>query len=193
MNRKFTTREKALLLILAVLLLVCGYFVLVFQPVTDAIADATLRQAEAESAILIEETRAIQLRQMQEALDNLERSDHLSQVPDYDNTQNVVRLLNGALSAASSYNLVFTPVAFEGNIARRSIDMTFTSGSYEGAKAIVQTLYDVPYRCEITALSLSCADGNQAEDITRGPVSTRLSITFFEYAEEPPAEEEPAA
>lgn len=38
MNRSFTTREKALMLILAVLLLGCCYYLLVLKPSLDSIA-----------------------------------------------------------------------------------------------------------------------------------------------------------
>lgn len=183
MSRKFTTREKVLLLILAVLLICCGYYYLVFQPVSQTISDAGLRQADAETSIMLEEIRASKLARMKEELAEEAKRGHSSEIPDYDNVERVVRLLNQALSAADSYNLAFTPVSVEEHIATRTIAMNFTCGSYAQAKEIIGELYRSPYRSQINALSLNAQprERGQAGSVETDPVAVQMTVTFYEY------------
>ena len=113
MTRKLTLREKILFLILALLLVSYGYYLLVHQPVSAAIADAQIRQADAETQIMVEQIKAQRLQEMEDALAQLalEPQGTVSEIATYDNVQNVVRTLNSALSPADSYNLVFSPAA----------------------------------------------------------------------------------
>lgn len=190
MTRKLTLREKILFLILAVLLLSYGYYLLVHQPVSAAIAGAQVRQADAETQIMVEQIKAQRLREMKDALAQLalEPQGTVSEIATYDNVQNVVRTLNSALSPADSYNLVFSPVTFEGHIASRTIDMLFSCGSYTDARGIISRLYASPYRCAISALSLTAQNTDGAPRLDRDGVSVKLTITFFEYAQQAAAE-----
>lgn len=188
MSRKFTGREKALLFILALLLVCAGYYILVHQPVVQTIESAGIRQEDAESQLLIEQARARRLRQMEEELAAL-RDDGgaaLAEIPDYDNAQEVVRVLNAALAGSDGYNLVFSPVSFSGSIASRAIDMSFTCQGYGEAKGIIQQLYRAPYRCQITGLALTSS--GESGDVTQGTLSVKLTIVFYEYAQQAPAE-----
>ena len=186
MKREFTTREKVLLLILAVLLLCCGYYLLVAQPTSESIQTAAIRQMNAEDDMMVEEARAAHLAEMRRKLDSLDESSNVSQLAAYDNVQNVVRLLNDALAPAETYNLLFNAVAIEGSIANRTVDMSFSCASYDTAIGIIDTLYNAPYRCQITGLTLRAEknDGN----IYDGPVAVTLSVTFFEYIEAQPGQ-----
>lgn len=188
MSRKFTAREKVLLLVLAILLVCSGYYILVDQPVSSTIQLAQLREEDAQSQLMIEEARSQRLHQMEQELAALDTgsSASLAKIPDYDNVQNVVRLLNGALSASGGYNLVFSPVTFSGHIASRTIDMSFTCGGYAAAKSIVSQLSGAPYRSQITGLTL-VSDGENGE-LTTSHLSAKLTITFFEYTQEAASE-----
>lgn len=194
MSRKFTAREKVLLLVLALLLLICGYWMALWQPTAAAVERARLREETAQDQIVVEEAMLGKLTQMRQALDGLNQDTEQSEIAAYDNMQNVVRILNDALSRSQSYNLIFSPVTFDGNLASRTIDMTFTCGSYDDARAILKTLDQGPYRCRITALTMLAENPAEAADtIYRDGVSVKLTITFFEYAENPPAENGEAA
>lgn len=184
MSRKFTPRETVLLLLLSVLLLLLGYDYLVHRPVSSAMeqADAALQNAAVQ--IEVETVKARRMAEMQQALEQLSADPgSVPQIADYDNTRNVVWLLNTALAPSEDYNLVFSPVVFEESIARRTIDMTFTCADYDTAKGIIQALSASPYRCEISAVTLT-ADGTAAQnaDLSRDSVAVKLTITFFEYA-----------
>lgn len=186
MKRKFSTREKALLLILTALVLICMYFLMVHQPVRTTMSEAAIREENAKSNQLIETAKLGRMRKMERALEEL-AEDAKADVPDYDNARNVVHLLNDALSAADTYNLNFRAVTWEGEIACRNIDMSYTCGSYETAKDILDVLYRGPYRCEITAVSMSEHDDLPRGSIPSlgvGSVSVKASVCFYEFAPE---------
>lgn len=106
MKRKFSLREQILMVVLALLLLICVYYILVERPVQDTLLSASQRQSEAESRMTVAEVQLGKMRKMQSALDSLDGSKQ-ADVPDYDNTKNVVEMLNNALSISDGYNLTF--------------------------------------------------------------------------------------
>ena len=93
----------------------------------------------------------------------------------YDNSQAVMLELHGILSAAEDYSLAFSTVEAEESIVRRSISLTFTSASYDGAKGILQQLHDSMYRCLLSELTINIGSGS------RSSVSVSSTIVFFEY------------
>jgi len=177
MKRQFSPREKVLLVILALLLLFCVYYILVEKPVQDTLLDAAQRQSAAEAELTVASAKLENMHRMQSALDELAQGTQ-ADVPDYDNAKNVVNLLNTAMAMSDEYTLSFQPVSQEGAIATRSIDLQFRCDGYATAKRIMKTLLDSPYRCRITSMSTSCAAG---KDIRREEVNVRASVTFYEY------------
>ncbi len=81
----------------------------------------------------------------------------------------------GILYAAEDYSLAFSTVEAEESIVRRSISLTFTSASYDGAKGILQQLHDSMYRCLLSELTINIGSGS------RSSVSVSSTIVFFEY------------
>ena len=175
MNRSLTAREWTLLALLGVLALVSGYLLLFYTPVTqrrdDALAAAELCRMDLEAA----QVRLAEKQRMEQVLDTLfaKNSDPVSLAP-YDNIQPVMFELHGILSAAQDYSLSFRSVDATGSIVRRGIALSFTSGSYVGARAILQQLHDSAYRCMVDGLSLSMGSRD-------GPVSVSATLVYFEY------------
>ncbi len=177
MKRQFSLRERVLMVVLALLLLTCIYYILVEKPVQNALMDASQRQSEAESQLVIASAQLRKMRQMQAALSQLEQSAK-AEVPDYDNAKNVVELLNRAMAMTNDYTLTFQPVTTEGAIVRRTIQMNFQCKNYATAKQVLQTLLDSNYRCRITSVSVTCSNGN---DIRYEEVTVKASVTFYEF------------
>lgn len=176
MKRQFSLRERILMVILAVLLIACVYYILVEKPVQDTLMDASQRQSEAESQMVIASAQLKKMHQMQAALEKLEQSAQ-ADVPDYDNAENVVALLNRAMAQTNGFKLNFQPVTTEGAIARRTIQMSFRCDSYAAAKQVLQTLLDSNYRCRITSMSVTSGGG----DISEQQVTVNASVTFYEF------------
>ena len=101
--------------------------------------------------------------------------DPLSLAP-YDNLQPVMVELHRVLSAAQDYSLAFSTVETEETIVRRSISLSFTSGSYSAAKDILKELHDGMYRCLLSDLSITIG-----QEATNGLTTVSGTIVFFEY------------
>lgn len=177
MKRQFSLRERILMIILAILLVACVYYILVEKPVQDTLMDASQRQSEAESQMVIASAQLQKMHQMQDALEKLEQSAQ-ADVPDYDNAANVVELLEKAMAMTQEYNMTLQPVTIEGAIARRTFQMNFRCDCYATAKQVLQTLLDSNYRCRITSMSVTCGLGG---DITQQEVSVQATVTFYEF------------
>lgn len=176
MKRRLTARELVLLGILAAVLLVSGYVMLFYLPVTaelDRLANETeLCRAQLTAA----QQRAEEKQRMERELEELFAQPEPPQgMPAYDNVQQVMFELNAILASAEEYALSFGTVDAGESIVHRRISLSFTSGSYEQAKAVLQQLHGSVYRCMLDDLRLSLDSGQQDSVTVSG------SIVFFEY------------
>ena len=180
MRRQLTTREWMLLALLGVILLVSGYMLLFYIPQTTernrCIGETEACRTEIEAARLrLEEKRRME-REL-EALFSAE-TPPLS-IADYDNLQPVMFELNSILASTADYSLSFSTVDASQAIVRRSISMSFTTGSYESAKAVLQQLHDSAFRCMLDSVNISIGQGERDTVLVSG------NIVFFEYQAEP--------
>ena len=190
MRRQLTAREWMLLGVLGVLLLVSGYMLLFYMPQT---AERDRCIGEAENCRVETEAARIRLgekERMEKELEELFSAEipPLS-IPDYDNLQPVMFELNSILASTEDYSLSFSTVDASQPIVRRSISMSFTTGTYESAKAVLQRLHDSAYRCMLDGVNVSL--GQREGD----SVSVSGNIVFFEYQADPqskPQEEAPS-
>ena len=175
MKRKLTPREWMLLGVLAILALVVGYITLFYMPTTNA-RDTAL--AETESCKQRTEAAQVRLAEKQRMERELEeifaRNVNPLALADYDNVQSVMRELNLTLEAAQNYSLSFATVDASQSIVRREISISFTCGSYDAAKAVLQQLHDSAYRCMLSNVTISRGQGDS------GLVSVSGSIVYFE-------------
>ena len=176
MKRSLTAREWILLGLLGVVALVSGYVMLFYMPMTarrDAAREETeLCRLQAEAA----QARLEEKRRMERELEELFAGEgEPVRLADYDNLQPVMLELNTVLSETEDYSLSFGTVDTSRTIVRRSISLTFTSGSYEEAKSVLQQLNDSAFRCMLSDLSISLGQTGE------GLVSVSGTIVFFEY------------
>lgn len=179
MHREFTTREKVLLLVLAVVLLAVGYFRFFFTPVQNEISTQQQRQEELENSVLLEQTKLLQLEKMQEKIDKIKASGTVpdAEVPDYDNIEKVMLQLNGILAQAQEYSLSFGEISEDENgTISRPVELSFAAGSYASAREIINQLYQCPYRCAVSDISEQ-AENDLSSDST---VHVDLTVTFYE-------------
>lgn len=179
MNRAFTQREKILLLILTVMLLVLAYFKGFYQPLEERSEAAQLAQSNALDELTFEQTKNQRMNAMQKELDDLKAQGVLEDavVPNYDNVENVMVQLNSILSAAVDYQLTFSDVQDTGDgLMSRPVQMTFTAVNYAQARKILDDLYHCYYRCALSDLSI--AGQNDIANDTQ--VSVSVTATFLE-------------
>lgn len=199
LSRKFTTREKVLMLILALLLVGELYYVLVHVRVVNDLAEAKARTEAATVTYEVESVRAVKKQDMENKIREAESNSDVRPLPDFDNSTNVVAYLNGVMASTEEYHLVFNAVNFSNYVAMRAINMSFSCRDYSAVENIVAQLEKGPYYCEVTGLSMSAVHGLSdmmwqgdtiaAEDadiaggnMTEENVSVQMTAVFYEYA-----------
>lgn len=184
MRRQLTAREWMLLALLGIILVISGYIMLFYMPMTS---ERDLCLSEAETCRMQTEAARVRLedkyRMERELKELFEAPKPPLSIADYDNLQPIMFELNAILSGTTEYSLSFSTVDTSQSIIRRSIAMTFTTGSYSAARAVLQQLHDSAYRCMLDDVSISIEGGGRA-------VSVSGTIVFFEWQSEtgPPPE-----
>lgn len=186
-TRKFTRREKVLLVIMAIVMVAGAYFWFVQMPLSAQMLEIQTAQADAESELIVLQAKARRQNEMEAELEKLKSSTIYAETPKYDNLQAVITTLNSIMAETNDYSLNFQPVvqAEDGNIIRREISMKFTSGTYDQARRVITRLHDGAFRCQISDLSISAiapADAGQGYVATldKNSVDVSLTITYFE-------------
>lgn len=177
MKREFTTREKVLLVILAVLIIGLSYYRFLLVPINDGI-DQYRADAAAEQDEMLLNTQLLQKqRSMEKELDELFAQGNPAPVPQYDNSGAVLVELNSILGSAVDYTLNFgsTTELEDGGIISRPVNMTFRTKTYNQAKSILEKLHDSDNISVISDLSLA-----NTEDGGQSYVDVTLLITYFE-------------
>ncbi len=177
MKRKLTPREWMLLGVLAVVAAVSGYMMLFRMPLIQQRDGMQQQIVLCQEQLEAAQARVTNKQRMERELKALfeKDPDPLSLAP-YDNLQPVMVELHRVLSAAQDYSLAFSTVETEETIVRRSISLSFTSGSYSAAKDILKELHDGMYRCLLSDLSITIG-----QEATNGLTTVSGTIVFFEY------------
>jgi len=178
MNRTFTTREKTLLVILAILLIGCIYYLFVFSPSVNMMNNADRQYENVQNDILVQQAVASKKASLEQQLEDAKAKGASEKtMPAYDNTKNEITLLNGILSPAASYNINFADAEFTDNVARRTVHISFTANSFAEAQSMISSLINSPYRCLIGDFSLT---GSSLTQSSTEQVSVTVDVTFFE-------------
>lgn len=183
MSRKFTSREKTLLVVLIIIFLGFVYYLSVWNPSSEAILRAEARRDDAIAASDTEASIVAQMHMMENELDTImAQGDSVAPIAPYDNTENIVNMLNTVLADTLSYSVDFAGFTqSEDGLYRRVVSMSVTCTGYEQAKYVLKSLHDCEYRCQLGNLSLaSVASSGQEADISATQVNLTFSITFFE-------------
>lgn len=178
MKRQLTARELILLGMLLVLVLVGGYVMLFYMPMTAELDRLEQEKLSCEDELAVAQIQVEDKRRMERELEEIfaANPNPLSIAP-YDNLQPVMFELNSILQSTPEYSLSFGTVNTEETIVRRQILLSYTSGSYEAAKRVLQQLHDSAYRCMLDDVSISIGERDE------GNVSVSASLVFFEYQE----------
>ena len=172
LNRSFSTSEKVLMLVLAVLLVVACYYFLVVKNVANED-----RLADIEISINAQEMLAADRARMKAELEALGEDGTLPVVAVYDNIRNELNELNALMGGATTYNLSFAPPTVEDKLVRREVTVSFTVPDYAAALDVVRKLENGTYRCEITDFSVI---GDMLADGTVDGVDAVLTVTYVE-------------
>ncbi len=190
LNRAFTNREIAIILLLTLILLVLVYVRFAYIPMQDQLDYYESETAKLDSQILVEQGRARKIQEMQAQIET-GLKEYPGEVKTYDNVKAEIDALNDILNSAKSFEVNFRQPTANGNNVRRRVDINFVARNYASARALIRQLHDCEYRCMITTLSMSPASRRFVHengiyyytsytDLQNGDVSVSLSLTFYE-------------
>lgn len=177
----FSTREKILLGLLALVGIGIVWYQFVFVNVQNQIMDLDTQITATQDEFTQFQTRLATLETMKETVAQYKAQGlEPVAVPKYDNTQNLMAYLNGVLGGTANYTISFSdPTTAEDGTIHRSGTISYGCGSYEEARAVAQAIARGPYPCKIDALGIS--DGTKGGRSTNNaPVSANAQVTFFE-------------
>lgn len=179
MNRTFTTREKILLIVLAVLLIGCFYYLVVLQPSLATLSSSESQLGAIQDEMIIQQAVSAQKAQLVEQIREAEASGvDQKTLPVYDNTKNELAELDAILAGASSYNIDFSEAEIAGTLVRRNVSIAFTADSYAAAQAVLEKLINCKYSCLVTDITVSGNGLGSAN--SDGKVTASAKVTFFE-------------
>ena len=171
-SRDFTTTEKILIVVLAVILLALAYYQFVDKTVRDTIGNANSEAQSLEMEIDALQQRAMKLNSLQNRMDEMEENGTLSYMGSYNNSKPEVRFLNDLLADTLSYSISFSNVTRAGQQIRRSFKLSYSTGGFRKAREIIENLLDCENRCLISDIKCSIT--------TVGVVSVECNATFYE-------------
>lgn len=192
MNRAFTTREKVLLVILAVLIIGIGYFKLLLEPINTSIENYQNMTASEQDEILVNTALLQKKKQMETELEELFASGDPSPIPVYDNSGNLLVELHRILDKSLDYSLNFSGVSTMDveYLVRRPVSLTFQASTYAQARAIIDELHDSDNVNCISDLSMQINNGNldytneiihwDEDDDSDYYITVSLVITYYE-------------
>ena len=190
LNRAFTNREIAVILLLTLILLVLIFYRFIYAPIQEQLDYYEAETATVDTQIQMEQVRAAKIQQMRDQIET-GLKEYPGEVMTYDNVKAEIEALNGILSAAKSFDVSFQQPTANGNAVRRRVDINFVADSYASARAIMRQLHDCEFRGMITTLSLNPASRRfisengvyyytSLTDLQTGDVTVNLSLTFYE-------------
>lgn len=177
LSREFTLKEKLLLLLLGLILVVLAYYQFVDKPARAALESA---RAEAESLTVELHDVEVQLesmRRMRSELEDVTASGTATEMGSYNNSKEEIASLNDILSDTLQYSINFANVTRSGDQIRRNFTLQFTSDNYENMERVLSALAENHHRCLIGEVRCTASRNSNIMD---GNVSVNATATFYE-------------
>ena len=175
LSRDFTLREKILLLLLGIILVVICYYWFVDQPVRNVITKAHAEKQALDTELTAARTRVEEMRERQAELDEISASGDVSRMESYNSSKKELKFLNDVLRDTLRYSITFSDVTRDGDQIRRGFSLSFTAVNYDSVKEILKELTDCEYRCLLG--DVQCSGLGNAQD---SRVTISATATFYE-------------
>ena len=175
LSRDFTLKEKILLLLLALVLIVLGYYQFIDKPCRRDIAEAQAEQEALQMELTAVNKKIETLDSMQNEINAIASSGKTSMMPSYNNSRNVTRLLNDVLGGLG-YSITFSNVTRNADQIRRNISLQFVCPDYQSMEDLFRQLTGSEYRCLLDDVSGSV--NNRYNDDKS--VTVNATATFYE-------------
>ena len=180
LSRDFTTKEKVMLVIFALLILGLLYYYLIDQPVRNEIARCEVEKAELEVELAQVTEKLKTLETMKEELETIEASGDVSEMKSYNASKEEIRMLNDALSHTEQYAITFSSVTRDGDQIRRNFTVEFTALNYDTMSLILSDLADCPLRCRVADIQCSRRNRYNVYNYDDSAYLVTATATFYE-------------
>ena len=165
MNRELTRREKTLLLVLIVVVLVAGYCKLILIPINDQISSYRLNMEAEQTELDANQGKMAQMQKMQKAIEEIKAAGEKRTIPQYDNSGKLDYSLDCSAGTVQQDYIMLRPIV-----------MTFRTSTYAQARQIVDRLCSSENISQISDMNMN----TYTEGRNSGTVETTLVITYFE-------------
>ena len=177
----FTKREKIVLLVLVVFLLIGFYFLVIPYPVTTRLEEIEAEKLMVEDQTNLAITKGQVYVKMKNELNEIFALpfEKITVMPAYDNHTQLLYNYQSIFRDLSP-NLTFGNVSIDGGIATRTVSFTVTVKDYAEAKDFITKLTGTGFRCLLQNITVSPSDGNiEADQLTLSG-----NIIFYELVGE---------
>ncbi len=173
----FTKREKIVIFVLAIALVIGFYFIVIHYPVKTRLEEIAIEKTEVEDETTISMAVLENYKKMKDELEEILAmpEDKLTFMPEFDNVETLTLYFN-TVFAGTAPNLSFSSASIDGNIASRTISFNFTAGSYQEAKNILTLLTGSGFRCLMQNVTISPTEG----DVAHNELRVSGNIVFYE-------------
>lgn len=175
LNYTFSLKEKIIILILVLILMGLGYYYFIDRPIRADMKAAEYAKEDLMVELDIMNVKVAQLRQMRSELENMS-AENTSYMESYNASKQEISFLNDILRGTERYNIDFSDVSMDGDLIRRPFSLQFSTSDYEGAKNIINQLYNSKLRCLIADININ-SDKNSFDE---GVIHVVLNAYFYE-------------
>ena len=155
LSRDFTRGEKALLLLLALVLLGLTYYLVVDRPVRAALESARAEKEAIMTELTTLQGRIARMEKMEQELKAIQANPGVSQMGSYNNSKAELDFLNELLDETDEYTVTFTDVTRDGDQVRRNFSLKFAVQDFTTAERLLRRIYSCEMRCLINDLNYS--------------------------------------
>lgn len=172
MKHTFSSREKVLMFLCAILALGIFYYQVVYKNVTDGIAKYDT--AELQDELTIAQTKAAKEAMMKKTINDSSSTAQKGTISVYNNLANEVNALGSILNnQAENISITWSSPTVADTTVRRQTAISFKAADYASARTLIQAISDNPYRNIISNVAIS-------NDTKSGFCTATLTVTFFE-------------
>lgn len=184
-----TKTQKIVLLVVVFALIAGGYYAGFYLPVQRRIEAADT--AELDAQIQLEQMKAMQIRQMEEEIEE-NKTSNAPMVPAYNHFKTETEELNRIFANAYDFTFQYSEPQVDGMEIRRAMNISFTADSFDHAVSMLHEVVEGPYRCLIEDLSIQDdkdLEDEELEDIRIHSVAVAFQLTYFETRYDAESEE----
>lgn len=180
-TRNFSGKEKIIIALMLVILLIFAYSYFVDKPIKKDIEDQKQMQSDLQKEIDTASSKIMVLQQMQKELDELNAGDKPTLMPPYNASERERSFLANIVKVTGDYTISIADCTRNGDQIRRQFTVTFTTENYSQVVWFLTQITKCTYRCVINDARCTInRTKNESGIDEESSVSVTMTATFFE-------------